>query len=380
MFFEKVEHAFNLFCFHASRIRVKYFLFLCRMMKILVTGGCGYIGVHTIVDLMESGYNPICIDNNSRSSKRLLEGVKKITGKDVKHYKVDLCNYDDTFAVFQENPDIEGIIHFAAYKSVNESVVHPLMYYENNMFGLINILKCVKEFNISYFIFSSSCTVYGSPDSIPVTEESKIKPAESTYGATKQMGEQIIREVSNSENRSILLRYFNPVGAHPSAAIGELPLGKPENLVPAITQTAIGKIHQMFVYGSDYDTRDGSCVRDYVHVCDIARAHTLALQYLIDKKNTYPCEYFNLGTGEGVTVLEAINSFEKVSKKKLNYKLGPRRAGDIVAIYANNEKAKKLLGWDPKFTLDEMMSTAWEWELHLKEDASLYNNPNFQLN
>lgn len=350
------------------------------MRKILVTGGCGFIGVHTIVDLIDNGFNPICVDNNSRSTTRLLEGVKKITGKEVKNYKVDLCNYDDTFAVFQENPDIEGIIHFAAYKSVNESVREPLLYYENNLFSLINIMKCVREFNIPYFIFSSSCTVYGSPDAIPVTEQSPTKPAESSYGATKQMGEQIIREVSTMDNPSILLRYFNPVGAHPSAAIGELPLGKPENLVPAITQCAIGKIKQMTVYGTDYDTRDGSCIRDYVHVCDIAHAHTLALLYLIDKKNKEACEVFNLGTGEGVTVLEAINSFEKVSKMKLNYKIGPRRAGDIVAIYANNEKAKRGLGWDPAYSLDEMMKTAWEWELHLKKDASMYDNPNFQLN
>lgn len=350
------------------------------MKKILVTGGCGYIGVHTIVDLIENGFTPICVDNNSKSTTALLEGVKKITGKEVKNYKVNLCNYDDTFAVFQENHDIGGIIHFAAYKSVNESVKKPLMYFENNLFSLINVLICVKEFNIPYFIFSSSCTVYGSPDEIPVTEESAIKTAESAYGTTKQMGEQIVKDVSTKENQSILLRYFNPVGAHPSGVIGELPLGKPENLVPAITQAAIGKIKQMTVYGNDYDTRDGSCIRDYVHVCDIAHAHTLALQYLIKKKNTSACEAFNLGTGNGVTVLEAINSFEKVSKVKLNYNLGPRRAGDIVAVYANNEKAKKILGWKPAYSLDEMMATAWEWELHLNEDSSSFSNPNFQLN
>lgn len=350
------------------------------MKKILVTGGCGYIGAHTIVDLIENGFVPICVDNNSRSTPGLLAGVKEITGVDVKNYKVNLCNYDDTFAVFQENTDIEGIIHFAAYKSVSESVHQPLMYFENNLFSLINILKCVKEFNIPNFIFSSSCTVYGSPDEIPVTEQSPIKPAESPYGATKQMGEDIVRSVSNSENKSILLRYFNPVGAHPSALIGELPIGKPENLVPAITQTAIGKIKQMIVYGDDYPTRDGSCVRDYIHVCDIAHAHTLALQYLISNKNSSACDVFNLGSGNGITVLEAIKSLEKVSDIKLNYKIGPRRPGDIIAIYANNEFARKVLDWNPGYTLDEMMATAWKWELKLKEDESLHSNPNFQLN
>ena len=350
------------------------------MKKILVTGGCGYIGAHTIVDLIKNGFDPICVDNNSRSTTALLLGVKNITGKDIKNYKVDICNYDDTFAIFQENTDIKGIIHFAAYKSVGESVEQPLLYFENNLFSLINILKCVKEFNIPNFIFSSSCTVYGGPDEIPVTENSPIKPAESPYGATKQMGEDIVKEVSNPENKSILLRYFNPVGAHPSILIGELPLGTPENLVPAITQTAIGKIKQMTVYGDDYPTRDGSCVRDYIHVSDIAHAHTLALQYLINKKNTASCEIFNLGSGNGVTVLEAIKSFEKVSGVKLNYKIGARRPGDVVAVYANNELAKKVLGWNPGYTLDEMMATAWKWELKLKEDESLHNNPNFQLN
>ncbi|MEP6845479.1 MAG: UDP-glucose 4-epimerase GalE, partial [Panacibacter sp.] len=336
------------------------------MKKILVTGGCGYIGAHTLVDLIENGFEPICVDNNSRSTTSLLLGVKNITGKDVKNYKVDLCNYDDTFAVFQENTDIEGIIHFAAYKSVGESVKFPLMYFENNLFSLVNILKCVKEFNISNFIFSSSCTVYGGPDEIPVTENSPLKPAESPYGATKQMGEDIVKEASNAQNRSILLRYFNPVGAHASALIGELPLGKPENLVPAITQTAIGKLKKMTVYGDDYPTRDGSCLRDYIHVGDIAHAHTLALQYLMDQKNKLNCEIFNLGSGNGVTVLEAIESFEKVSGVKLNYEIGPRRPGDVIAVYANNELARSVLGWNPGYTLDEMMATAWKWELKLK--------------
>lgn len=351
------------------------------MKKILVTGGCGYIGAHTILDLIENKFVPICIDNNSRSTSALLEGIKSISGISVKNYKVDLCNFDDTYAVFQENTDIEGIIHFAAYKAVGESVEKPLMYFENNLTSLINILKCAREFDIPHFIFSSSCTVYGGPDNIPVTEESPLKPAESPYGATKQMGEQIVREATkNGTTQSILLRYFNPVGAHPSALIGELPLGKPQNLVPAITQTAIGKLQQLTVHGDDYPTRDGSCIRDYVHVCDIAHAHTLALQYLMDKKNASACDVFNLGTGNGITVLEVIKSFEKVSGVNLNYTIGPRRAGDIIAIYANNSLAKESLKWDPKFSLDEMMSTAWKWEMKLKDDESLHNNLNFQMN
>ena len=343
------------------------------MDKILVTGGCGYIGSHTIVDLAQNGFDVICADNNSRSNEAILNGVEKIIGKKVKNYKVDLCNYDDTFAVFQENPDIKGIIHFAAYKAVGESVEKPLMYFENNLDSLINILKCAEEFNVPHFVFSSSCTVYGNPDTIPVTEETPQKMAESPYGATKQMGEQIVAETvkSNSLN-AILLRYFNPVGAHPSINIGELPIGKPANLVPAITQTAIGKLPMMQVYGTDYDTKDGSCVRDYIHVCDIAHAHTLALNYLIANKNISNCEIFNLGTGNGYTVLEVIAAFEKISGVKLNFKLSPRRPGDVVAIYANNNKAKTNLGWIPALGIDDMMDTAWKWELKLKNDDNIF--------
>jgi UDP-glucose 4-epimerase len=351
------------------------------MNKILVTGGCGYIGAHTIVDLIENGFEPVCVDDNSRSTETLLKGIKTITGISVKNYKVDLCIFDDTYAIFQENPDIKGIIHFAAYKAVGESVEKPLMYFENNLLSLINILKCATEYQVPHFIFSSSCTVYGSPDKIPVTEESPIKPAESPYGATKQMGEKIVTDSAATGNmQSVLLRYFNPVGAHPSILIGELPLGKPENLVPAITQTAIGKLKEMVVYGDDYPTRDGSCIRDYIHVCDIAHAHTLALQHLIENKNVEKCEIYNLGSGNGITVLEAIHAFEKVSGKKLNYRIGERRPGDIVAIYADNSLAKNTLHWDPKYSLDDMMSTAWKWELKLQEDESLHNNPNFQMN
>ena len=351
------------------------------MKKILVTGGCGYIGSHTIVDLVENGYEVISVDNNSRSTPRILEGIEKITGTKVKNYKVDLCNFDDTFAIFQENTDIAGIIHFAAYKAVGESVQHPLMYFENNLVSLINLLKCVQEFNVPSFVFSSSCTVYGNPDHIPVTENTPPKPAESPYGYTKQMGEQIINEFAKTvSTRCTLLRYFNPVGAHPSTAIGELPIGKPQNLVPAITQTAIGKLPQMTVYGDDYPTRDGSCVRDYIHVCDIAHAHTLALQFLDKDAGTNRCEVFNLGSGNGVTVLEAIKSFEKVSGVKLNYTIGPRRPGDVVAIYADNDYARRVLGWETKFSLDEMMLTAWKWEQRIKGEEKLFNLQNAGLN
>jgi UDP-glucose 4-epimerase len=351
------------------------------MAKIMVTGGCGYIGTHTLVDLVENGYDVISVDNNKRSNPIILEGVEKITGKKIKNYKVDLCNYDDTFAICQENDDIAGVIHFAAYKSVGESVERPLTYFENNLQSLVNILKCVQEFNIPWFVFSSSCTVYGNPDEIPVTEQTMPKPAASPYGYTKQMGEQIVNEFAKSSGtQCILLRYFNPVGAHPSALIGELPIGKPENLIPAITQTAIGKIKKMFVHGNDYPTRDGSCVRDFVHVCDIAHAHTLAIKYLQTEKTDLLCEVFNLGTGNGVTVLEAIRSFEKVSGVKLNYEIGPRRPGDIVAIYANNDLAKEVLKWETRYSLDDMMSTAWKWEQRLKADDKIFTSQPKELN
>ncbi len=350
------------------------------MAKILVTGGCGYIGSHTIIDLIENGYEVISVDDNSRSNPLILDGVEKITGTKIKNYKVDLCDFDDTFAIFQENEDVLGIIHFAAYKAVGESVEKPLMYFENNMMSLINLLKCAQEFKIPWFVFSSSCTVYGNPDEIPVTELTPPKPAESPYGYTKQMGEQIVNEFSKAvPTQCILLRYFNPVGAHPSAIIGEMPIGKPQNLVPGITQTAIGKIPKMVVYGDDYDTRDGSCVRDFIHVCDIAHAHTLAIEYL-EKGADVRCEVFNLGIGNGVTVLEAIKAFEKVSGVKLNYEIGPRRPGDVIAIYANNDLAKKTLKWNPEYTLEDMLATAWKWEQRLKADDTIFSGKPKELN
>jgi len=351
------------------------------MKKILVTGGCGYIGSHTIVDLLQNGYEVLNIDNQSRSVPQMLERAETISGKKIKNYKVDLCNFDETYAVFQENTDIAGIIHFAAYKAVGESVEKPLMYFENNLVSLINLLKCVADFKVPHFVFSSSCTVYGNPDAIPVTEETLPKPAESPYGYTKQMGEQIVSETIKSIlTTAILLRYFNPAGAHPSGLIGELPVGRPQNLVPAITQTAIGKLPKMTVYGNNYDTRDGSCIRDFIHVCDLAHAHTLALNYLIGGKNFAPCEVFNLGTGEGISVLEAIHAFEKVSGAKLNYEIGPRRPGDVIAIYANNDKARHFLKWEPKYNIEDMMRTAWQWEQNLQKDESLFSQPHSSLN
>lgn len=351
------------------------------MNKILVTGGCGYIGAHTIVDLVQHGFEVISADNNSRSHENMLLGVEKITGKQVKNYKVDLCSYDDTVAIFQENPGITGIIHFAAFKAVGESVEKPLLYFENNLGSLINVLKCVEAFNVPHFVFSSSCTVYGNPALIPVTESTPQQPAESPYGATKQMGEQIVTEVTrNKKLQAILLRYFNPVGAHPSIEIGEMPLGRPANLVPAITQTAIGKLHGMVVHGDDYPTRDGSCLRDYIHVSDIAHAHTLALHYLIEGKAAGDCEVFNLGTGNGFTVLEVIGAFEKASGVKLDYTIGPRRPGDVVAIYANNEKARTALGWVPKYDLAAMMETAWKWEQKLDRKEKIFSGKNTELN
>ncbi len=340
------------------------------MKKILVTGGCGYIGGHTIVDLIDNGFEVISVDDLSKGSLRMLHGIEKVVRKPVKNYKVDLCNLEDTQAIFIENPDIVGIVHFAAYKSVPESVAQPLKYYKNNLESLVNILRCARDYNVDHFVFSSSCSVYGNAEKLPVEESAPLAEAESPYARTKQIGEAICKDVAKQYEQfnAVLLRYFNPVGAHPSVIIGELQ-EKPENLVPVITQTAIGKRSEMHVFGSDYPTKDGSCVRDYIHVMDIANAHTKALQYMLDKKNKERCEIFNLGTGNGVSVLELINAFEKVSGQKLNYKLAPRRAGDVVEVYANNNKAKELLGWNTEFDLEQMMDTAWRWELEIKKEA-----------
>ncbi len=339
------------------------------MNKILVTGGCGYIGSHTIVDLIQNGFDVISADNNIRSNADILNGVRKITGKVVKNYCVDLCNLNETKNIFIENKDIVGIIHFAALKSVNESVEKPLLYFQNNINSLINILSCCEEFSVKNFVFSSSCTVYGNADTIPVTETTPLKEAESPYGYTKQIGEKIIHHFINSNNiQSILLRYFNPVGAHFSNEIGEMPIGKPANLVPVITQTAIGKLPEMHVFGNDYPTKDGSCIRDFIHVSDIAHAHTLALKLIIEKKNKTNCEVFNLGSGNGYSVLELIDCFEKITHVKLNYSITNRRNGDVIAIFADNNKAKNILGWFPSASLKEMLLTAWNWEQKMQND------------
>lgn len=339
------------------------------MKKILVTGGCGYIGGHTIVDLIDNGFEVISVDDLSKGSLRMLHGIEQILGRPIKNYKVNLCNLEDTQAIFMENPDIVGIIHFAAYKSVPESVNQPLKYYRNNIDSLVNVLQCAKEYGVHHFVFSSSCSVYGNPDTLPVDELAVLKEAESPYARTKQMGEAICTDFckTTANFNTVLLRYFNPVGAHSSTAIGELQEA-PENLVPVITQTAIGKRPSMNVFGTDYDTRDGSCIRDYIHVMDIANAHTKAIQFMIASKQKIVSEIFNLGSGEGVTVLELIDAFEKTSGQKLNYSKSDRRPGDVIAVYANNDKAKSLLGWETKYNLEAMMDTAWRWEVTLKKE------------
>ncbi len=333
------------------------------MQKVIVTGGTGYIGSHTIVDLLENGFEVVCIDNLSRSKTYSLQGIEQITGRKVRFHQIDLCDRQATFDVIKEHQDAVGIIHFAAFKSVFESVDKPLLYYSNNIESLVNLLLAIEQYEIPNFVFSSSCSVYGNVDTLPVKEDTPMQRAESPYGHTKQIGEDIIRHYSKvHKTNTVLLRYFNPVGAHPSAIIGEMPTDQPNNLVPFITQTAIGKLPLLTVFGNDYNTRDGSSIRDYIHISDIAHAHTLALQNLLDNKQHSNCEVFNLGTGTGVTVLEAIKAFETATGQKLNYTIGARRAGDVVAVYADNEKARKELGWVCQYSLEDAMKSAWEWE------------------
>ncbi len=333
---------------------------------ILVTGGSGYIGSHTIVDLLENGYEAISIDDLSRSDGSAYEGIFKISGKRVQNFKVDLSDEKVVKSIYLSLPKIDGIIHFAAYKSVPDSVKNPLQYYRNNIFSLINILTLAKELNIPHFIFSSSCSVYGDPDKLPVDEYTPLKEARSPYAATKQMCEKITHDFSVANKLpSIILRYFNPVGAHPSALIGEASATTPDNLVPVICQNAAGLRNDLTVFGTDYPTHDGSCIRDYVHVSDIAHAHTLSINYLINHPELY-YDVFNLGTGNGITVLEALSAFEKVNNLKLNYKLGPRRNGDVVAVFSDNKKAKDQLKWHTQYSLEDMMRTAWQWQENTK--------------
>jgi len=334
------------------------------MPKILVTGGCGYIGSHTIIDLIDHGFEVVSADNLSNADEKPLDGIDAITGRRVQNYSGDLCDMAAVWQVFFDHPDITGVIHFAALKLVGESVEQPLRYFHNNLNSLLNILACMREFGVPHLIFSSSCSVYGNATELPVTEDTPWQEAESPYGRSKQMGEQIIRDMlpASPGMRSILLRYFNPAGAHESALIGEAPTNPATNLVPVITETAIGLRKEMTVFGDDYPTRDGSCVRDYIHVMDLANAHTKALQYLMEGRNDAACEVFNLGIGEGVTVLEAIRAFEKVAGAALNYRIGPRRPGDVVAVYADKTRAVKRLGWAPGRDIEDIMRTAWDWE------------------
>jgi len=332
-------------------------------MKILVTGGLGFIGSHTVVELQNEGFEVVIIDNLSNATEDVLKGITNITGKLPLFEKIDLREKAEVQNFFKKHNDVTGVIHFAASKAVGESVEDPLLYYENNINSLVYLLQELKEKPNASFIFSSSCTVYGQAEKMPITEDAAVQTAMSPYGNTKQIGEEIITDAAKVTNISaILLRYFNPVGAHPSTEIGELPLGVPQNLVPFITQTGMGLRQELSVFGNDYPTPDGTAVRDYIHVVDLAKAHVIALQRLLNKKNVQKVETFNLGTGTGSSVLEVIHSFEKVSNKKLPYIIKPRREGDITEAYANTDKANNVLGWKAELSLDEAMASAWKWE------------------
>jgi UDP-glucose 4-epimerase len=338
-------------------------------MKVLITGGTGYIGSHTIIEMIETGaFTPICLDSCERSTPETIDRIEKITGVRVPFYRQNICNKEAFFQIFEENKDIIGIIHFAAYKSVPESVEKPLDYYQNNLQSLENVLEACVKYHIPNLIFSSSCSIYGVVEKLPVNEETPMGAPFCPYAHTKQIGEEMIRFFAqvNPQLNAVILRYFNPVGAHSSGLNGELSPDKPNNLMPILTQVGIGKMKQMTVFGTDYDTREGSCIRDYVHVSDIAAAHLKALDFLLEKRNTENCEVFNLGYGGGVSVLEIIRAFEVITGVKLNYLLGERRAGDIPAIYSDSTRAEKLLDWHCKYRLKEMVESAWNWERHLR--------------
>ncbi len=341
-------------------------------MKVLVTGGLGFIGSHTVVELQAEGFEVVVVDNCSNADESVLDGIEAISGKRPLFEKLDLRKKNTVQNFFSKHPDISGVIHFSASKAVGESVEDPLLYYENNINALVYILQELQQRGNGRFIFSSSCTVYGQADTLPIKENAPVKPAESPYGNTKQIGEEIIRDVCHiaEDFNAISLRYFNPIGAHPSAEIGELPIGVPQNLVPFITQTAIGLRKELAVFGNDYPTVDGTCIRDYIHVVDLARAHVVALQRLMNAENADNYEVFNLGTGTGSSVLEVIESFERISGLKLNYRIAPRRPGDVVAAYADTEKANTVLGWKAQSSLDEAMRSAWRWEQKVKEQKT----------
>lgn len=338
--------------------------------RVLVTGGLGFIGSHTVVALQNEGIEVIIIDNLSNSSIDVLGGITQITGKTPEFENIDLREKSAVKNFFEKYPDIENVIHFAASKAVGESVTNPLSYYENNISSLVYLLQELNKKENSRFIFSSSCTVYGQADELPITEDAPVKKAESPYGNTKQIGEEILQDTCkvNSEFKAISLRYFNPIGAHPTAEIGELPIGTPQNLIPFITQTAVGKREELSVFGDDYPTKDGTAVRDYIHVMDLAEAHVHALQRLMHGNEKQNYEVFNLGTGKGNSVLEVINSFEKVSGEKLPYKIVGRREGDITAAYADTVKANKELNWRAERNLDEALKSAWKWQLAIQKN------------
>jgi len=332
-------------------------------MKILVTGGTGFIGSHTVVELQNKGFEVVIVDNLSNSEAKIVDSIEKITGIRPALEVFDLIDREKTADFFKRHNDLKGIIHFAAYKAVGESVQNPLMYYRNNLDSLVNILQAMHDNHIPNIVFSSSCTVYGQPEELPVSEKAPIQKAESPYGNTKQISEEIITDtVKVTDINAIALRYFNPIGAHPSALIGELPIGVPNNLVPFITQTAIGLREQLSVFGDDYQTPDGTAIRDYIHVVDLAKAHVVAIDRMINKKMLKQMEIFNLGTGIGYSVLDVIKAFEKTSGLKLNYKIVPRRAGDIEKVWANPDFSNEVLGWKAERNLEEMVSSAWKWE------------------